>query len=298
MLRLLGLALLATLCVAAAPTAAEMGLSFTQPEGRLQPEGALAAVTATITHDCQSLLLRNNGADRVLTLEFDNPETLVVVGPLTTSFPEDACSGPEGAATVVEEYQVAITRAAPGLTPLSVSATAQLAPHASDDLLSTDREAEAGFTVEAAPYFVIEPRVQQKLQTVAGDAGTATLEVANHGNVRTKVVATPRITVGTMAPVDIVLDSPNALAAGGSVSGNLHLDFQAPAGDWSVSDVVLVITAVAADDPSLASTNVMEVSVRFVNGDDDGGRQAPLPAPPLVGLLLVAVALALRHRTP
>jgi MYXO-CTERM domain-containing protein len=242
------------------------------------------------------LFARRLDGQGMLTFAFDVPGGVVLAGPLTRSVSTDECPQPSGTTTFMQDYTVSLTREAPGLVAQKIGARVELAAHASDGLLSPSRTAAANFTATAAPYFLVEPLVREKLISVSSDNGTVTIELTNRGNVRTRVVATAETPQGTMDGGEIVLDSPYAISPGGSSFGNLHLTFHPPPGGWGKISGTIHLTASAADQPAFVSPNPLTANVLFSNDGPNDSRSSPGVPPLLFALVVVAVAIVLRRR--
>ena len=283
----------ATLLVLAGSASAALTMDLSQPEGRVEPERTQATVTASLTVDCQTLVVRNE-QERIVTFAFDPADDVLLTGSNSKAFAADACPTPDGTASLTADFVLTVTRDAPGLVPLVTSGVARLPTHATDSLLAPDLVAEDDVTLTADAYILVEPRVAQKRIQLEGDNATITIELANRGNVRLKVVATAEPTVGTFEGGEIVLETPNADVLQGSPSGNLNVVFRAPPESFGQVALTVRLTSSAVDDPSRMG-QLLDANVLLVDGRPSD-RSSPAPAGPLVGLLLAGLATALRRR--
>lgn len=290
--------LLAAALVVALPGASAMTLDIRSPSAPLQPEAQQGPIEISAAIPCQDIWARRTqvGASQTLELEVNAPPYVVLSGPTTVAIAPESCPSPQGSTTVETRLLAALTREAPGLVPIQLRIEARLS---GQSMLGGDNgRAEGAAVVVAAPWLLLDIRPASKVACACPEALFA-VDVQNLGNVQTRVhFQLKEETSGAdiMMPDDVIVESPN----GGTGPTNGTVFISARLIDGKAAAFTVVVTPMVAFLPSEQGLS-REASFLAKGPDleplsDEIAEQAPLPAAPLLGLLLLGIAFLARRR--
>jgi hypothetical protein len=269
---------------ATAQQGADVAIEVEAPPAPIQPQVENPSFEATVTVSCVQLL-RSAGPAGLqgvpVTIDWSTQSGVVVTGPRSLSVDPQRCAS-GGAVSVRQSgvFQLSIPRAAPGLEPIPLRATATVGDATS---------APFPFTVTGDYYPVNEARLERKLVSCSPCRDVALpFQVTNLGNARTQYTFT--LASGPGGGWSIRL--PDVLVLDSRAAGNVTAHVSGHGGQASFS---LAILPTAADDPTKAGDPLtVDLLVRDTSLLSKA-TPGPAPAPLLAGLAALAVALSRRR---
>ncbi len=212
----------ALLMVAAAmvPTASAqtptLDLTVDAPDGAIIPEAQIGQLSATVVYQYSNpLQVGGSLSSQSLTITFavTCPSTILVVGPQTKIMSLSASESQTGG-TVDADFQITITRQAPGLQ--SLQCTMQVsAPALVQTAVPAPGEATQTFSLLADYYSLVQAKLTTKVKQAGPQKNVPfSIELTNFGNARTLIsFETAQRPTGKrweiLLPDQIILDSPN-----------------------------------------------------------------------------------------
>ena len=300
------LVMLISLLVPPASATLEVALDAL-PATPILPEIGSQAIHANLTIDCQTARLAappvvEGQMDIMVTFNASN-SNVFVQGPAHVVLKTDGCNAPDASqARVAASYIVVTNRNAPGLHPIAVHlyAAGPRAKTVGTQDLYQDQDANVTFVVVSDYYPYVQAQASRTIVEIEpGVPATFTIAVANLGNAQTNVafsLANPvpspwKVTLPAPATLDSPLLSPSSTA-------NVTVTVENPGKDgWNNNDTAftLVLAPSATVDPSKTGKPVMVPLLVRLRGASGLAKASP-EASPLVGLVLLASALAVLRR--